>query len=142
MGNLLSRDKLLAKEKLQIARIDFENGDFVYVREMSGHERDLFEQSMLKKNVDKKGQIVGYEQSIEDFRAKMAVITLCDEKGEVLLKQEDYPTLSRNMGAKKLDIIASKAQEINGITEKDREELVKNSKPGQESNSSSGSAEN
>ena len=142
MGNLLDRNALLAKEKLQIVKLDFDNGDFVYLREMTGHERDLFEQSMLKKNKDSKGTVIGYEQSIEDFRAKLAVNTLCNEKGESLLKPEDYVVLSKNMGAKRLDLIATKAQELNAITEKDKEEIVKNSVVGPADNSSSASAEN
>jgi DNA-directed RNA polymerase alpha subunit len=142
MGNLLDRNALLAKEKLQIVKLEFEGGDFVYLREMTGHERDLFEQSMLKKNRDKNGTVIGYEQSIEDFRAKLAVNTLCNEAGESLLKPEDYVLLSRNMGAKRLDLIATKAQELNAITEKDKEELVKNSVADLENSSNSGSAKN
>ena len=80
MGELLSRKRLLEKEELTIVKVEFENGDFVFVRQMTGHERDTFEQSLLKKNRDAKGVITGYEQATEDFRAKLAVVTLCDEK--------------------------------------------------------------
>jgi hypothetical protein len=142
MGNLLSREALLTKEKLEIVKVEFEDGDFVYVRQMTGHERDIFEQSLLKKNRDKKGVIIGYEQATEDFRAKLAVITVCDEKGDLLFEPNDYPILSHNISAKRLETIINKAQEINKISEEDKEALVKNLEVGQADNSNSDSVEN
>lgn len=142
MGHLLNREALLTKEKLEIVKVEFEDGNFVYVRQMTGHERDMFEQSLLKKNRDKKGTVIGYEQATEDFRAKLAVITLCDASGNSLLKPNDYGVLSMSMSAKKLETIINKAQEINKISEEDKEELVKNSEADLEDNSSSGSVGN
>jgi hypothetical protein len=137
MGNLLNRDLLLSKEKLEVEKVEFENGDFVFVRQMTGHERDVFEQSLLKKNKDSKGMIVSYEQATEDFRAKLAVVTLCDENGDSILKPEDYHNLSRNMSAKRLETIINKAQKLNAITEEDKENIVKNSVAVQDGNSNS-----
>jgi hypothetical protein len=137
MGNLLNRDLLLSKEKLEVEKVEFENGDFVFVRQMTGHERDVFEQSLLKKNKDSKGMIVSYEQATEDFRAKLAVVTLCDENGDSILNPEDYPTLSCNMSAKRLETIINKAQKLNAITEEDKENIVKNSVAVQDGNSNS-----
>jgi hypothetical protein len=142
MGNLLNRKKLLEKEKLQIEKVELENDDFVFVRQMTGRERDTFEQSLLKKNKDSKGQVISFEQSLDDFRAKLAVVTLCDEEGKSLLLPTDYSMLSINMSAKTLETIVNAAQKLNKISEQDKEELVKNSDAGQEDNSSSGSAEN
>lgn len=126
MGNLLDRTQLLAKEELEIVKVEFENGDYVYVRQMTGHERDTFEQSLLKKTRDKKGTVISYEQATEDFRAKLAVVTLCDEKGKLIMDKGDYMVLSRNMSAKRLETIVNEAQKLNKITEEDKEELVKN----------------
>jgi hypothetical protein len=141
-GNLLNRDALLAKEDLQIVKVGFEDGNFVFVRQMTGHERDVFEQSLLKKNKDSKGTIISYEQATEDFRAKLAVVTVCDEEGKSILQPGDYPVLSRNMSAKKLETIINKAQELNKISEEDKEGLVKNSEVGQADNFNSDSVEN
>src|SRR4030067_3562784 len=124
---LLDRNALLAKEKLEIVKVDFEDGNYVFVRQMTGHERDSFEQSLLKKRRDNKGTIIAYEQATEDFRAKLAVRTLCDEVGKLILKEEDFLMLSQNMSAKKLETIINKAQEINKISEEDKENIVKNS---------------
>lgn len=141
-GILLDRKALLAKEELQVVKVTFEDDNFVYVRQMTGHERDAFEQSMLRKIKDKKDAVTGYESTLDDFRAKLAVVTLCDEKGNLLLEPSDYLVLSTAMTAKKLETIVNKAQEINKITDEDKEELLKNSVAGLEDNSSSGSAKN
>ena len=89
----MDRKMLLEKEKLEIVKVDFEDGNFVYVRQMTGHERDTFEQSLLKKNRDSKGTIISYEQATEDFRAKLAVVTVCDEAGNTLLQPNDYRSI-------------------------------------------------
>lgn len=138
----MDRKALLEKEKMEIVKVDFEDGNFVYVRQMTGHERDTFEQSLLKKNRDSKGTIISYEQSTEDFRAKLAVVTICDEAGNTLLQPNDYGVLSRSMSAKRLEKIVDQAQKLNAITEEDKETLVKNSDAVQDGSSSSGSVEN
>jgi hypothetical protein len=140
--NLLNRAKLLEKEKLEVEKVELGNDEFVYVKQMTGRERDNFEQSLLKKNRDTKGQVVGYEQATEDFRAKLAVVTLCDETGKLLLEPRDYSILSQNMSAARLEKIVNAAQKLNAISEQDKDDLVKNSSPEPEDNSNSGSVEN
>ena len=141
MQNLLDRSKLLAKEVLEIEKVELGEGNIVYVRQMTGRERDQFEASLLKKKTNAKGEST-YEQNTEDFRAKLAVLTLCDEKGNSLLQPGDYPVLSQNMSAKRLEKIIIAAQKLNAITEVDKENLTKNSEADQEDNSNSGSAKN
>ena len=138
----LSRQKLLEKEELQKEKVEFDNGDFVYVRQMTGRERDNFEQSLIKETKDAKGTVVGYDRALGDFRAKLAVVTVCDEAGNMIFLPDDYGTLSKHMSAKRLEMIVNKAQELNKISEEDKEALVKNLKPEVEDNSSSVSAEN
>jgi hypothetical protein len=142
MGKLLTKEDLLKKEELEVVKIDFENGDWVYVRQMTGHERDMFEKSMMVKNRDKKGNVTSVETVIDDFRAKLAAITLCDEGGKSLLQPSDYMILTNSMSAKKLEQIVNVAQKLNAISEEDKEEIVKNSVAGQAGDSSSDSAEN
>jgi hypothetical protein len=142
MGNLLDKASLLTKEKLEIKKVEFENGDYVYVRQMTGREKDIFEQSLVKKNKNDKGLVVSFEQSTEDFRAKLAVVTLCDADGKSLLEPKDYATLSLNMSAKRLEIIVNEAQKLNAISEEDKEVLVKNSVAVQDGSSNSDSVEN
>jgi hypothetical protein len=142
MAKLLDRSALLTKEKLEVVKVDLGNDEYVYVRQMTGHERDQFEQSLLKKNRDSKGTVIGYEQATEDFRAKLAVLTLSDEHGNLLLKPTDFGVLSISMSAKRLETIVNKAQEINKISEEDKEALVKNSEADLVGSSSSDSVVN
>ena len=142
MGQLLGKAELLQKEKLEIEKVEFENGDYVYVRQMTGHERDMFEQSMLKKNKDGKGNVLSVETVMDDFRSKLAAITLCDEEGKSLLSANDYAVLGNSMSAKRLEKIINVSQKLNAITEEDKDAIVKNSKPEGEDNSNSVSAEN
>lgn len=136
---VLNREQLLKKEKLEIVEVDLGKGDVVFVRQMTGRERDNFEQSMLRKVKKPGSNVVEYEPSIKDFRAKLAVNTLCDEEGECLMKPEDYDLLSRNMSAFRLEKIINIAQKLNKISEEDKEEMVKNSEDGQAVSSSSDS---
>ena len=134
---LINREALLKKEELEIVKVDLGKDEFVHVRQMTGYERDLFERSIIEMGED--GKI---ERKADDFRSKLAVCTLCDEGGKLLLKQADINVLSRSMSAARLNKIADIAQELNMLTEKDREELEKNLKGGPAASSTSGSAKN
>lgn len=126
MSNLLNREALLKRDELKIEKIELGDGTHVFVRQMTGRERDLFERSLMREFKDKKGR-VDYEKNLDDFRAKLAVVTICDDNGEMVLKPQDYPLLSQNMSAMKLEKIINVAQKLNSITEEDKEELLKNS---------------
>ena len=126
MAKLLKREDLLKKQELKVEKVDLGNDEYVFVREMTGRERDRFEQSLIGEVKDNKGNVVSYERKLEDFRAKLAVNTLCDENGNNLLEPGDYKTLSQNMGAARLDKIVTAAQKLNKIADEDREALVKN----------------
>lgn len=140
MTQLLDRLSLLKKEEVEIVKVDLGKDEFVYVRQMSGRERDTFEQSLIKETKDNKGEVTGYDRSLVDFRAKLAVVTLCDESGKSLLQPSDYEMLSINMSARRLEKIVNEAQKLNAITEEDKENLVKNSEVAPDDSSNSGSA--
>jgi len=137
---LLNRKQLLTKEKLEIVKVDLGKDNFIYVKEMTAGEKDRFEQSLLKQVKDNKGVVIGFESVTENYRAKLFVVTVCDENGKLLLAAGDYPLLSASMSAAKLEKIVNAAQKLNAITEEDKEELVKNLEVGQADNSNSDSA--
>ena len=139
MENLLDRKQLLSKEKLEIVKVDLGNEAFVYVKQMTGIERDSFEKSLLKEKLDKKGAVVGFDQATDNFRAKLAVCTVCDAEGNLLLQPEDADRLGKNMSAFTLEKIVNASQKLNAISSEDKEELVKNSVTAQDVNSSSDS---
>ena len=134
----LSREDLLKKEELRIEEVKLGGDDVVNVRQMTGRERDQFEQSLLKEVKGEKGE-TKLERSLDDFRAKLAVCTVCDQAGVLLLKSRDISLLSQNMSAARLEKIVNKAQALNKISEEDKENLVKNSEAAQNDSSISDS---
>ena len=122
---VLNRESLLKKDELKIEKIQLSEDEYVFVRQMTGRERDSFEKLLLKE-VRVNGKI-DFEKNLDDFRAKLAVTTLCDEEGNMILTPADYSILSQNMAASKLEKIVAVASKLNAISEEDKEALVKNS---------------
>ena len=141
MGNLLNKESLLKKEDLKREKVELENGDYVFVCQMTGRARDNFEKSLMKK-VKNEGKPTDYETSLDNFRAKLAVATICDEEGNLLLLPTDADKLGESMGAVNLAKIADAASDLNKMSEKDKEDLVKNSEGDLVASSSSASVEN
>jgi hypothetical protein len=138
----LTKDLLLQRDDLKIEKVELTRG-YVYVREMTGSEKDRWEQSMLKQKPNgNKNAAIEYETTLEDFRAKLAVVTICDADGNLLFEAKDIKALNKAMSATNMEKIVEVAQRLNVISQKDRDELLKNSEADQEDSSSSDSAEN
>ena len=118
---LLNREALLEKEELETKKVDLGKGDFVFVRQMTGSEKESFEHSII--DFDKDGKV---QRKSDDFRAKLAVCTVCGEDGKLILKQADIKVLSRSMSAARLTKIADVASEMNKLDEESKEEVAKN----------------
>lgn len=141
-ANFLTRELLLQKDDLKIEKVELTRG-FVYVREMTGHEKDIWEQSMLKQKASgNPNKPVEYETVLEDFRAKLVVVTVCDETGNLILEAKDAKLLNKMMSASNMEKIVEVAQRLNAITQKDRDEIVKNLEADPAASSNSGSVEN
>jgi hypothetical protein len=139
---LLTREDLLQKDDLKVEKVELSKG-YVFVREMTGHEKDVWEQSMLKqKPSGNKNKGVEYETTLDDFRAKLAVVTVCDADGNLLFKPEDYRMLNKMMSASNIEKIVAVAQRINAITQEEKDEILKNSEADQTDNSNFNSVEN
>lgn len=139
---LLSREKLLQRQELPMEKVDLGNGDYVFVRAMTGYDRGLFEQSILKEKLDNKGEFVGYDRASENFRGKLAVLTICDESGNLILEPGDYDLFAKSISIVQLEKIIEASQRLNVITPKDKDDLTKNLSAGDPGNSSLGSAGN
>jgi len=135
----LNREELLKKEQFKVERVDFPNGDFVFVRQMSSKMKDALENSVLKKVV-KNGK-TDFEQDLTGFSAKLAALSLCDEEGNLLLSLKDADLLADNKPAEMIDRISTKAGILNGISVEAKAEAVKNSENDQPEDSSSGCVE-
>lgn len=92
-------------------------GGAVYLKPMSGAQRDTFEQMAVQATERK---------DYRGMKAKMAVMALCDSAGSRLFADGDAAALAEK-GAKALERIFQRIQEINGLADKDVEELVGNS---------------
>jgi len=123
---MLSRVQLLSKEELKREKVvlDATTDEFIFVRAMTAHEKSIWEMSQLKKSGA--GKKTEYNVTLDDYRAKLAVVCVCDGDGNLIFQPEDYIALSENISAAKLELIVNVAQKLNAITEEDREEIVKN----------------
>src|SRR4051794_20112140 len=116
---MLTKDQILSASDLPTEPVQVpEWGGCVYLRTMSGTERDSFEQGIV--DARKSGT------ELVNIRARLAVKTVCDQSGTRLFTDDDADALGKKSG-KALDRIFEVAQRLNGIGEKDVEELEGNS---------------
>jgi hypothetical protein len=106
--------------KVQLVRVPEWGGD-VYVRVLSGTERDKFEQSLRDKN--------GKVSNLNDYRARFAALVISDEKGTPLFQLADVHALGMKSSVA-LNRIVEAAQALNAVTDDEVEELTKNSESG------------
>lgn len=101
---------------------------FVWVRMLSGRERDAYEESL---RVDGKADLV-------NARARFAVLVVADDEGKPLLTEDDAGWLGDKCSLY-LDRIFEIGGSLNGLYKRDLEELVKNleSSPSDDSGTSS-----
>jgi len=130
---LLSRDAMLERVMPTIERVDFGDGDFIFVRQMFASERDSLEKLVIVQNEE--GE---YKQALDHYRAKLVVHVACDEEGNNLFETDDWQQLSEAMTARRMEQIVNVAQRLNKITDEDIEALAKNSEAGVREDSDSG----
>jgi hypothetical protein len=117
----LSREAILKADDLKKERVEVpEWSGSVYVRCMTGTERDAFESEAY--------QIKGKDVTVnrENFRARLLVRVLVDGKNDRLFSDKDIAALG-GKAARPLDRLFSVAMRINGLSKDDVEELTKNS---------------
>jgi len=106
-------------------------GGSVFVRGLTGAQRDEFEMQVMEQR--------GRKQiwNRKDVRARLVVVSVVDEDGELLFSQSDIPAVSKK-SARALEPIFDTARRLSGMSVADVKELSKNLKGGQ--NDGSGSA--
>lgn len=126
-GKLISRENFLKKQEFKKVKVvlDEESGDFVFVKQMSGYDRDRLEQSMTVTTKDGTGNEV-QKVTTENFKAKMICATVCDENGVLLLKPDDFKIVNANFTADVIELLSNKASELNKIRQEDQEAATKN----------------
>lgn len=116
---MLNRDAILnLGNDIKIEKVEL-GDDFVYLKEMTGSERDSYEQSLYNMERNK------LQMAMDNARAKLLVKVICDEDGTLLFKSGDIQAVG-NLPSSIADKLFSKAQEMNGLSDKDVDELTKN----------------
>jgi hypothetical protein len=118
----LTREELLAPREMPREKIDVpELGGSVYVRALSGLERDAFEADVFYSR--EKGAA-----GLRNMRARLAVRCLCDERGTLLMTPEDADALGRQH-SHAIDVMFQTAQRLNGIGDHALTDIKGNSQP-------------
>jgi len=97
-----------AMEKVEIPEWD----GFVFVRELSARGKDIFDDSMVEYDLATKG--VKFK-SATNRRALLAVLTACDEDGNLVFDDKDISWLGDKQ-FKAVNRIFEAAQRLNGMT--------------------------
>lgn len=113
----LSRDSILAADDLPREEVQVpEWAGSVWVRTLTGTERDAFEAAVNPG---------GGKKNLANFRARLAVLCVVDDKGERLFKDEDAAGLGQR-NARALDRITDVALRLSGLSEAGQKDAEKN----------------
>ena len=116
---MLNKDQILKADDLKTSIEDVpEWGGKVKIKQMTGSERDAFEQATYRKN----GK--DYEVNMKDMRARLCASCIIDDKGVRIFDDADIVELSKK-SAIVLDRLFTACQELNSLSQKDVEELGK-----------------
>ena len=116
----LKRDDILEVQDIGVELVSVpEWGGDVYVKGMTGTERDQFEASVVETRGRGNTRI-----KLENIRAKLVALTACDEKGERLFTSKDTEALGKK-SAMALQRVFEVSQRLSGLTPADVDELAK-----------------
>jgi len=117
---ILTKKDILEIKDIEIERVEVpEWGGDVFVKGMTGLERDTFEASIVQQR-GKDARV-----NMVNIRAKLAAQTICDEGGVRLFTDKDIRLLGAK-SANALQRVFDVAQRLSGITEGDVDELAEN----------------
>ena len=109
---MLTRDEILSKKDLKKEKLKVpEWGGEIYVSEMTGSDRDVWDQYISKPTPD---------GIVSDARATLVSMTVVGEDGKKLFKAADIKELSKQ-SYKPLTAVFAVAQRLNGLTDDDVE---------------------
>lgn len=118
---LLNREAILKADDLPKELVEVpEWGGYVYVRTLTGLERDAFEESVTQQ----RGKSI--KMNLRNIRAKLVALSVVDEGGKRIFSDADAKFLGEK-SASALDRIFEVAQRLSGLRDEDVEELAKNS---------------
>ncbi len=105
----LTKDAILKYNDVHIVEVstpEWGKGAFVYVRGLTGSERDWFESTLSAESEN--------VETFKNFRAKLCCKVICNKDGKTLFNTHDIQALG-SKNARPIDRIFSKGMEISGI---------------------------
>lgn len=117
---LLTKSQILKGSSLKrelVSVPEWHEGGEVYVRTMTGQERDIFDQKMKDNSED---------ESMLEFRALLCASTVCGDDDALLFSEKDIKELNKKSSVPLIRIMMT-ATKLNPINEEDVEALAKNS---------------
>ena len=118
LNKILGRDDVLKADDLVKELVEVpEWGGSVYVKGMSGTERDAYESSIMEQRGNKR------EVNLSNFRAKLVAFSVCDEDGKLLFSQKDVAEIGKKSAAA-LQRVYDVATKMSAISKEDVEELT------------------
>jgi hypothetical protein len=116
---LLSKDQIISADDRKTKEVPVpEWGGSVLIRSLTGRERDAFEASTVKTKGNKS------EANYENFRARFVAECVVDEHGKKLFSNRSDVLMLGNKSVAALQRVFNAAQELNGMSEEDVEELT------------------
>jgi hypothetical protein len=132
----LTRAAILAAEDLRRERVDVpEWGGHVFVRTMTGTERDAFEGGIVQR---RNGSGGSPERTLDNYRARLLTYVVVDEVGAPIFAREDDAKALGEKSIAALERLFNVATRLNAITEQDVQALTENLAPGRSGSSTSG----
>lgn len=123
---MLTRDQILKFEDRKLQKVDVPQwGDFVYIRSLTGSERDEFEEANLVRTRDRKRGTMSYDVRLQNAKVRLIAMTACDEQGNRIFNDEDVEALGKKNSAA-ISLLYNVSASLSGITDEDVEELLKN----------------
>ncbi len=109
---MLNREDIFKANDLKKVKIEVpEWGGHIYVRNMSGHGRRIFQNNTISK-----------DKVPEDFVELLIIATACDKDGNLIFTMDDLPELQKKSSAV-LSRIFDAAADLNALTEKSIEKI-------------------
>lgn len=118
---LLTKDQILGASDITKELVEVpEWGGAVYVKGLTGAERDAFEASIL--------EVRGNRQTfnMQNVRARLAALSICDEKGYRMFTDTEVIQLSKK-SAQALNRLFEVASRLSGLNQKDIDDLKETS---------------
>lgn len=116
---MLTREEILSLKNTRVEKVECpEWGGCVYLKVMSGRDREVWESKLLEAKANKR-------VLPENNRALFVVLTACNETAEPLFTLADVAELSKQPW-NVLDRITTAAFKLNAVTSEQIEELEKN----------------